>query len=51
MLPTKIKNSPLCTGTYSHLPPSTINALSDTFDGAFDPTEYINSATHMYLVN
>ncbi|WP_431210490.1 hypothetical protein ACQ86N_31470 [Puia sp. P3] len=28
-----------------------LNALSDTFDGAFDPTEYINSATRMYLVN
>jgi len=28
-----------------------LNALDDTFDGAFDPTEYINSATRMYLVN
>lgn len=28
-----------------------LNALSDTFDGAFEPTEYINSATRMYLVN
>jgi len=28
-----------------------LNALNDTFDGAFDPTEYINSATRMYLVN
>jgi hypothetical protein len=28
-----------------------LNALSDTFDGAFDPNEYINSATRMYLVN
>jgi chromosome segregation ATPase len=28
-----------------------LDALSDTFDGAFDPTEYINSATRMYLVN
>jgi BMFP domain-containing protein YqiC len=28
-----------------------LNALRDTFDGAFDPTEYINSATRMYLVN
>jgi hypothetical protein len=28
-----------------------LNALSDTFDGAFDPIEYINSATRMYLVN
>jgi hypothetical protein len=28
-----------------------LNAMSDTFDGAFEPTEYINSATRMYLVN
>jgi hypothetical protein len=28
-----------------------LNALADTFDQAFDPTEYINSATRMYLVN
>jgi len=28
-----------------------LNALDDTFDQAFDPTEYINSATRMYLVN
>ena len=28
-----------------------LNALDDTFDSAFDPTEYINSATRMYLVN
>jgi len=28
-----------------------LNALSDTFDGTFEPTEYINSATRMYLVN
>ena len=28
-----------------------LDAMSDTFDGAFDPTEYINSATRMYLVN
>jgi hypothetical protein len=28
-----------------------LNALNDTFDQAFDPTEYINSATRMYLVN
>jgi hypothetical protein len=28
-----------------------LNALEDTFDNAFDPTEYINSATRMYLVN
>ncbi|HVU54209.1 MAG TPA: hypothetical protein VHD83_04100 [Puia sp.] len=28
-----------------------LDALSDTFDGAFEPTEYINSATRMYLVN
>ena len=28
-----------------------LNALDDTFDGAFDPVEYINSATRMYLVN
>jgi len=28
-----------------------LNALSDTFDGAFEPTEYINSATRMYLVD
>jgi hypothetical protein len=28
-----------------------LNALSDTFDTAFDPTEYVNSATRMYLVN
>ena len=28
-----------------------LNALSDTFDAAFEPTEYINSATRMYLVN
>lgn len=28
-----------------------LNALEDTFDQAFDPTEYINSATRMYLVN
>jgi hypothetical protein len=28
-----------------------LNALSDTFDSAFEPTEYINSATRMYLVN
>ena len=28
-----------------------LNALDDTFDGAFDPIEYINSATRMYLVN
>jgi hypothetical protein len=28
-----------------------LDALSDTFDSAFDPTEYINSATRMYLVN
>lgn len=28
-----------------------LNALRDTFDSAFEPTEYINSATRMYLVN
>jgi hypothetical protein len=28
-----------------------LDAMSDTFDSAFDPTEYINSATRMYLVN
>lgn len=28
-----------------------LNALNDRFDQAFDPTEYINSATRMYLVN
>lgn len=28
-----------------------LDALSDTFDSAFDPIEYINSATRMYLVN
>jgi BMFP domain-containing protein YqiC len=28
-----------------------LDAMSDTFDGAFDPTEYINSTTRMYLVN
>jgi hypothetical protein len=28
-----------------------LNALNDTFDQAFDPTEYVNSATRMYLVN
>lgn len=28
-----------------------LNALEDTFDQAFDPTEYINSASRMYLVN
>ena len=28
-----------------------LNAMSDTFDSAFDPNEYINSATRMYLVN
>ncbi|HEY8971244.1 MAG TPA: hypothetical protein VIM64_19200 [Puia sp.] len=28
-----------------------LDALSDTFDGTFEPTEYINSATRMYLVN
>lgn len=28
-----------------------LNALNDTFDQAFDPTEYINSATRMYMVN
>jgi hypothetical protein len=28
-----------------------LNAMRDTFDGAFEPTEYINSATRMYLVN
>lgn len=28
-----------------------LNALEDTFDQNFDPNEYINSATRMYLVN
>ena len=28
-----------------------LDAMSDTFDEAFDPNEYINSATRMYLVN
>ncbi|HXB34306.1 MAG TPA: hypothetical protein VNV35_12825 [Puia sp.] len=28
-----------------------LDAMSDTFDSAFDPTEYVNSATRMYLVN
>jgi hypothetical protein len=28
-----------------------LNALNDTFDAAFDPNDYINSATRMYLVN
>jgi hypothetical protein len=28
-----------------------LDAMSDTFDSAFDPTEYINSATRMYLVD
>ena len=28
-----------------------LNALDDTFDQNFDPNEYINSATRMYLVN
>jgi hypothetical protein len=28
-----------------------LDAMSDTFDSAFDPIEYINSATRMYLVN
>jgi DNA repair exonuclease SbcCD ATPase subunit len=28
-----------------------LDAMSDTFDSAFDPTEYINSATRMYLEN
>jgi hypothetical protein len=28
-----------------------LNALNDTFDSAFDPNDYINSATRMYLVN
>ncbi|HXD79372.1 MAG TPA: hypothetical protein VN616_16260 [Puia sp.] len=28
-----------------------LDAMSDTFDHAFDPTEYINSATRMYLVD
>ncbi len=28
-----------------------LNALKDTFDAAFEPTEYVNSATRMYLVN
>jgi hypothetical protein len=28
-----------------------LDAMSDTFDSAFDPTEYINSTTRMYLVN
>jgi hypothetical protein len=28
-----------------------LNALNDTFDAAFDPNDYINGATRMYLVN
>jgi len=28
-----------------------LDAMSDTFDSTFDPTDYINSATRMYLVN
>ncbi|GGA98775.1 hypothetical protein [Puia dinghuensis] len=28
-----------------------LNTLKDTFDTAFDPNDYINSATRMYLVN
>lgn len=28
-----------------------LNAMNDTFDAAFDPNDYINSATRMYLVN
>lgn len=28
-----------------------LNALNDTFDAAFDPNDYINSATRMYLIN
>jgi hypothetical protein len=28
-----------------------LDAMSDTFDSTFDPTEYINSATRMYLVD